>query len=93
MNAEKIALTGKKWTDKTYHDHSGYVSGLKTVTARDMLAKKPEELIFRAVRGMLHKSRQARHQLTKLKIYAGAEHPHKAQNPKAWVNPARKKGN
>lgn len=89
VNADKVALTGKKWTDKLYRDHSGYVSGLKTKTATEMLNKHPEEILRRAVWGMLHKSKGGKHQLDKLKIYPGAEHPHSAQGPKAWVEPKR----
>ena len=89
VNAEKVALTGKKLSDKTYHDHSGYVSGLKTKTAQEMLDIHPEQLIERAVWGMLNKTKLGRAQLTKLKIYTGSEHPHKAQNPKEWVEPKR----
>lgn len=89
VNADKIALTGKKWSDKVYHDHSGYVGGLKTKTATEMMERSPEEIIRRAVWGMIHKSKQARHQLTKLKVYTGTDHPHAAQNPKAF--PERKK--
>lgn len=90
VNADKISLTGKKWSDKTYHDHSGYVGGLKTKTAQEMRVLHPDELLRRAVWGMLHKSKQGRHQLAKLKIYPGTEHPHKAQNPVAWKEPERK---
>jgi large subunit ribosomal protein L13 len=90
VNADKIALTGKKWSDKTYHDHSGYVGGLKTKTATEMLDKHPEEIIRRAVWGMINKTKLGRAQLTKLKIYTGVEHPHKAQNPQVWTAPVRK---
>lgn len=89
VNAEQIALTGNKWSDKMYYDHSGYVSGLKEKTATELMAKHPDELIRRAVWGMLHKSKLARHQLAKLKIYTGAEHPHSAQNPKTWEAPKK----
>lgn len=83
LNAEKIALTGNKLADKVYYSHSGFPGGLKTATAGEMLAKKPEDLIRKAVKGMLPKNKLARHMLSKLKIYAGSEHPHKAQMPKA----------
>ena len=83
LNAEKIALTGNKLADKVYYSHSGFPGGLKTATAGEMLAKKPEDLIRKAVKGMLPKNKLARHMLSKLKIYAGSEHPHKAQLPKA----------
>ena len=83
INAEKIALTGRKLADKIYYNHSGFTGGLKETTAGKMLETKPSELIKRAVKGMLPKNKLARHMLSKLKIYAGSEHPHKAQQPKA----------
>lgn len=82
VNAEKIALTGKKLSDKVYYSHSGYVGGLKEITAGKLLDKKPEDLLKKAVKGMLPKNKLARHMLKKLKIYSGATHPHAAQNPK-----------
>lgn len=82
VNAEKIALTGRKLANKIYYSHSGYVGGLKEITAGDLLAKKPEELIKKAVKGMLPKNKLARAMLSKLKIYAGPNHPHEAQQPK-----------
>jgi len=82
VNAEKIALTGKKFSDKTYYSHSSYPGGLKEITAGKLIEKKPEELLKKAVKGMLPKNKLARHMLKKLKIYAGATHPHSAQNPK-----------
>jgi large subunit ribosomal protein L13 len=82
VNAEKIALTGKKFSDKTYYSHSGYVGGLKEISAAKLIEKKPEELLKKAVKGMLPKNKLARHMLKKLKIYAGEAHPHAAQNPK-----------
>ena len=82
VNAEKIRLTGKKWDQKIYWRHSGYMGGLKLRTARQMLEKKPEELLRLAVKRMLPKNRLGRKLLKKLKIYAGPEHPHQAQNPK-----------
>ncbi len=81
INAERVALTGTKLDDKKYYRHSGYPGGITTTTAREMLTKKPEELIRIAVRGMLPKNKIGRAQLKKLKIYAGAEHPHQAQKP------------
>ncbi|MEW6428624.1 MAG: 50S ribosomal protein L13 [Thermodesulfobacteriota bacterium] len=81
INAEKVALTGKKWSDKVYHHHTGYMGGLKTSTAKELRDKKPEELILNAVKGMLPKNPLGRQQLTKLKVYAGSEHPHAAQQP------------
>jgi large subunit ribosomal protein L13 len=81
VNAEKISVTGQKRQEKLYHRHSGYPGGLKTRTLNDMLERRPEEVIRLAVRGMLPKNRLARKQLTKLKVYAGPEHPHEAQKP------------
>ena len=81
VNADKVPLTGKKWDDKVYYRHSGYPGGMTTQTAREVLAKKPEELIRMAVRGMLPKNKIGRAQLKKLKIYTGTKHPHQAQQP------------
>jgi large subunit ribosomal protein L13 len=81
VNAEKISVTGAKLHEKLYYRHSGYPGGLKKRTLNDMLERRPEEVIRLAVRGMLPKNRLARKQLTKLKIYAGPEHPHEAQKP------------
>ena len=81
VNAEKIAVTGKKRSDKLYHRHSGYPGGLRTRTLNDMLERQPEEVIRKAVKGMLPRNRLARAQLRKLKVYAGPEHPHAAQQP------------
>lgn len=83
INAEKIALTGRKIADKIYYNHSGYVGGLKEISAGKLLEKKPEDLIKRAVKGMLPHNKLSRHMLSKLKIYAGGDHPHAAQQPKA----------
>ncbi|MCK9229969.1 MAG: 50S ribosomal protein L13 [Syntrophales bacterium] len=82
INAEKITLTGRKRAEKVYYRHSGYPGGLKSATARDVLEKKPENLLRMAVRGMLPKNTLGRKMLKKLKIYAGSEHPHGAQLPK-----------
>lgn len=82
VNAEKIALTGNKMADKIYYSHSGFPGGLKEITAGKLLEKKPEEVIRKAVKGMLPKNKLARHMLKKLKVYAGGEHPHEAQQPK-----------
>ena len=82
INAEKVKLTGKKRDQKIYWWHSGYPGGLKLRTARQMLEKKPEELIRLAVKRMLPRNRLGRKKLKKLKIYAGPRHPHQAQNPK-----------
>jgi large subunit ribosomal protein L13 len=81
INAEKIAVTGNKRADKIYYRHSGYPGGLKERTLEEQLRRRPEEVIRRAVKGMLPRNRLARKQLTKLKVYAGAEHPHAAQKP------------
>ena len=81
INADKVVFTRTKWDKKIYRDYSGYVSGLKEKTAREMLNSKPEEIITRAVWGMLNKSSLGRHQMKKLKVYAGAEHPHASQEP------------
>jgi large subunit ribosomal protein L13 len=82
VNAAKITLTGNKLADKVYYSHSGYPGGIKSITAGKLIEKKPEEIIRKAVKGMLPKNKLARHMLNKLKVYAGAEHPHKAQQPK-----------
>ena len=84
INAEKISVTGKKLDDKRYYRHSGYPGGLKTRTLEEMLERKPEDVIRLAVKGMLPKNRLARKQMTKLKIYAGPEHPHQAQQPQPF---------
>ncbi|HET9075139.1 MAG TPA: 50S ribosomal protein L13 [Solirubrobacteraceae bacterium] len=81
VNAEKIAVTGKKLEQKLYYRHSGYPGGLKSRTLAEQLERQPEEVIRHAVKGMLPRNRLARKQLTKLKIYAGPEHPHAAQQP------------
>ena len=81
VNAEKIAVTGKKLDDKLYYRHSGYPGGLKSRTLREQLERRPTEVLRTAVKGMLPRNRQARAQMTKLKIYAGPEHPHEAQRP------------
>lgn len=81
VNAEKIAVTGKKMTDKKYYRHSGYPGGLRERTLAEQLQRRPEEVLRMAVRGMLPKNRLGRQQLLKLKIYAGPEHPHQAQSP------------
>jgi large subunit ribosomal protein L13 len=82
INAEKVTLTGRKWDEKIYYRHSGYIGGLKSVTARQLLEKKPEDLVINAVRGMLPKNRLGRDLLKKLRVYAGPDHPHEAQQPK-----------
>jgi large subunit ribosomal protein L13 len=84
INAEKIALTGNKRETKLAYRHSGYPGGLRAVAYSDLLEKHPERAIEKAVRGMLPKSSLARQQLSKLKVYAGSEHPHAAQQPKPF---------
>jgi len=81
VNAEKIHVTGQKLDQKIYYRHSGYPGGLRTRTLREQLERRPEEVIRKAVRGMLPKNRLASAQLKKLKVYAGPDHPHAAQNP------------
>jgi large subunit ribosomal protein L13 len=83
INADKVKLTGRKWSQKKYYRHSGYVGGLKEITAEKLRQKKPEDLIRFAVRGMLPKNSLGRQMLKKLKIYSGGEHPHSAQQPEA----------
>ncbi len=82
VNADKIALTGNKLNDKIYYHHSEYPGGIKSINAGKLLEKKAEELIKKAVKGMLPKNKLSRHMIKKLKIYTGGEHPHQAQNPK-----------
>jgi len=81
LNADKVALTGKKWDKKIYYHHTGYIGGLKQITAEKLLEKKPEDLLRFAVKGMLPKNSLGRRQLKKLKIYVGTDHPHEAQQP------------
>jgi large subunit ribosomal protein L13 len=81
VNAEKVHVTGKKLEQKIYYRHSGYPGGLKERTLAEQLARRPEEVLRLAVKGMLPRNRLAAAQLRKLKIYAGPEHPHEAQNP------------
>jgi large subunit ribosomal protein L13 len=82
VNAEKVRLTGKKWTDKLYRDHSLYPGGLAEYSAKEMVQRHPTELVKRAVWGMLPKGPLGRRIYKKLKVYAGAQHPHAAQQPK-----------
>ena len=81
VNAEKVAVTGKKLDDKRYYRHSGYPGGIRSRTLREELDRRPTEVIRKAVKGMLPRNRLGRAQLTKLKVYAGPEHPHEAQAP------------
>lgn len=82
INAERIAVTGKKMEDKVYYSHSGYPGGLKSITLRQQLVKFPDRVIRAAVWGMLPHNKVGREMIKKLKIYAGPDHPHAAQNPK-----------
>ena len=81
VNAEKVRVTGKKLEQKIYYRHSGYPGGLRERTLAEQLARRPEDVIRKAVKGMLPKNKLAAAQLRKLKVYAGPEHPHAAQNP------------
>ncbi|MGD8962524.1 MAG: 50S ribosomal protein L13 [Desulfobacterales bacterium] len=81
INADKITLSGRKMGQKVYYRHSGYIGGLKEITAKDLLEKKPEALVRHAVKGMLPKNKLGRQLYKKLKVYAGETHPHEAQQP------------
>ncbi|MGI9558649.1 MAG: 50S ribosomal protein L13 [Thermodesulfobacteriota bacterium] len=83
VNAEKVHLTGNKLRDKMYYSHSGYPGGLKNVSAETLAVENPEELVRKAVWGMLPKNKTQKKLINRLKVYAGGEHPHAAQNPKA----------
>jgi len=85
INAENIQATGNKMEDKVYYHHTGYPSGIKSITLRQQLAKHPDRVIRSAVWGMLPHNKHGRVLLKKLKIYAGPEHPHEAQNPQPLV--------
>ena len=87
INADKIALTGRKLEQKRYYRHSGYIGSLKTITAKKLLEKKPEDLIRFAVKGMLPKNRLGAKLFKKLKVYAGDKHPHDAQMPEVMELP------
>ncbi len=84
INAEKVVFTGNKWNLKKYYRHTGFMGGLKEITAEKLLEKKPEEILRLAVKRMLPKNSLGRRQLKKLKIYAGTAHPHEAQQPEKW---------
>jgi len=81
INANKIVLTGRKWKQKEYYRHSGYIGGLKTITAEKLMEKQPEDLVRFAVKGMLPKNKLGRQLYSHLKVYSGKEHPHQAQGP------------
>ena len=85
VNADKFRVTGKKMSDKIYYSHSFYPGGLKQTTLKEMLKKHPERVIYHAVNGMLPKNRLRSRRMRRLKIYASAEHPHKAQTPREIV--------
>ena len=89
VNAEKISVTGKKLEEKRYYRHSGYPGGLRSRTLAEMLDRRPEEVIRKAVKGMLPRNRLGRAQLRKLKVYAGPDHPHAAQQPQPMEIEAR----
>jgi large subunit ribosomal protein L13 len=84
VNAEKVHVTGNKLDDKMYHRHSGYPGGLRSRTLREQLDRQPTEVLRKAVKGMLPRNKLGRAQLTKLKVYAGPEHPHDAQSPRPF---------
>jgi large subunit ribosomal protein L13 len=85
INADKVKLTGRKLDQKEYHRFTGFIGNMKHFTAREMLAKKPEEVIKQAVKRMLPRNSLGRTTFKKLKVYAGTEHPHTAQNPKTFA--------
>jgi large subunit ribosomal protein L13 len=85
VNADQIVLTGNKLDQKQYYRHTGYPGGLKAVNYRNLMARKPEFVVEKAVRGMLPHNRLGRAMFKKLKVYAGPEHPHAAQKPEPWV--------
>ncbi|MBN2207500.1 MAG: 50S ribosomal protein L13 [Candidatus Aminicenantes bacterium] len=84
VNAEKVAVTGQKLSQKMYYTHSLYPGGIKEESLQQLLARKPEEVVRRAVRGMIPKTKLGRAVIKKLKIYRGPQHPHVAQNPKRY---------
>jgi large subunit ribosomal protein L13 len=83
VNAEKVAVTGNKLKDKMYYQHTGYIGNMKSINLEDLLAKAPERVIQQAVKGMMPRNPLGRAMLGKLKVYAGGEHKHQAQQPKA----------
>lgn len=85
LNADKVKLTGNKMADKMYYRHSGYPGGIRSINAEKLLVKRPEDLIKKAVKGMLPKNKLGRQMFRKLKVYSGSEHPHAAQQPKELV--------
>lgn len=95
INAEKIKLTGNKLQDKMYHRHTGYIGGIKSVSAGRLMETHPERVLYKAVERMISRNKLGRAQMTNLRVYAGAEHPHAAQNPEvldiAAMNPKNKR--
>lgn len=96
INADKVKLTGKKYADKLYHKHTGWIGGIKETSAEKVLSSRfPERVVIKAVERMISRNPMGRQQMTKLKVYAGAEHPHAAQNPVVWdiaaMNPKNKR--
>lgn len=83
INAEKVMLTGNKWKQKTYYHHTGYMGGIKAITAQHLLAKEPARVLETAVRGMLPKNKLAKKIIKNMRVYAGAEHSQEAQTPEA----------
>lgn len=84
LNCDQVVLTGNKLNQKTYRHHSGYIGGMKEISAKDMIANKPEKAMMLAVKGMLPHNRLGAAQLKKLRVYAGSEHENAAQKPEAW---------
>lgn len=84
VNAEKIVVTGKRLDQKMYYRHSGYPGGMTTLSLRQVLATHPERALHSAIKGMLPKNKLGRKMIKKLKVYAGQDHPHEAQQPEAW---------
>lgn len=95
INAEKVRLTGKKLQNKVYHHHTGYIGGIKTISAAKVMETHPERVLEKAVERMVSRNKLGRAQMTKLRLYVGAEHPHTAQNPEvldiAAMNPKNKR--
>lgn len=95
INAEKVQLTGNKLQNKMYHRHTGYIGGIKSVSAGRLMETHPERVLYKAVERMISRNKLGRAQMTNLRVYAGAEHPHAAQNPEvldiAAMNPKNKR--
>ena len=91
INADAVVLTGRKETDKVYHHHTGFLGGLKSRAAKDVRKERPTKIVEEAIRGMLPKTKLGRAMFLKLKVYAGAKHPHQAQKPQP-LNPERQRG-